>query len=159
MPSGPMSSPAVGGRAMKLLPGLGLAILRIALGVIFLMHGYLGFDIGPEGIAGYTTRMGYPLSMGHALGWYLIAAHSIGGILLIVGFLTRWAALAQLPIMASAFFLHHLRQGFFLTGIVVDAARGVAIAGGYEYTLLVLAATVTLVLAGDGWPAVDRRAP
>jgi putative oxidoreductase len=144
---------------MKLLPGLGLAILRIALGVIFLMHGYLGFDIGPEGIAGYTTRMGYPLSMGHALGWYLIAAHSIGGILLIVGFLTRWAALAQVPIMASAFFLHHLRQGFFLTGIVVDAPRGVAIAGGYEYTLLVLAATVTLVLAGGGWPAVDRRAP
>jgi hypothetical protein len=58
--------------------------------------------------------------------------------------------------MASAFFLHHLRQGFFLTGIVVDATRGVAIAGGYEYVLLVLAATVTLVLAGGGWPAVDR---
>ena len=99
-------------------------MLRVTLGVIFLMHGYLGFDIGPDGIAGYTTRMGYPASLGRALGWYLIVAHSLGGILLIVGFLTRWAALAQVPIMASAFFLHHLRQGFFLTGIVVDAARG-----------------------------------
>ena len=59
--------------------------------------------------------------------------------------------------MASAFFLHHLRQGFFLTGIVVDAAKGIAIAGGYEYTLLVLAATVTLVLAGGGALALDRR--
>ena len=67
--------------------------------------------------------MGYPASLGRALGWYLIVAHSLGGVLLIVGFLTRWAALAQVPIMASAFFLHHLRQGFFLTGIVVDAAR------------------------------------
>ena len=57
--------------------------------------------------------------------------------------------------MASAFFLHHLRQGFFLTGIVVDPAKGVAIAGGYEYVLLVLAATVTLVLAGGGALAVD----
>jgi uncharacterized membrane protein YphA (DoxX/SURF4 family) len=59
--------------------------------------------------------------------------------------------------MASAFFLLHLRQGFFLTGIVVDPARGVAIAGGFEYTLLVLAGTITLVLAGGGALALDRR--
>ena len=137
---------------------LGLALLRVALGVIFLMHGYLGFAVmGADGIAGYTTRMGYPPALGEALGWYLIVAHSVGGILLILGLFTRGAALAQVPIMASAFFLHHLRQGFFLTGIVVDAAKGIAIAGGYEYTLLVLAATVTLVLAGGGTLALDRR--
>jgi len=140
-------------------PGLGLAVLRVTLGVIFVMHGYLGLAvIGPVGLGQYTARMGYPAALGPAFGWYLILAHSVGGILLILGLWTRWAALAQVPIMASAFFLHHLRQGFFLTGIVVDAARGVAIAGGYEYTLLVLAATVTLVLAGGGTLAVYRRA-
>ena len=143
---------------MTLSSGLGLAVLRVTLGVIFVMHGYLGLDIGPGGIAGYTTRMGYPAALGQALGWYLILAHSVGGILLILGLFTRWAALAQVPIVASAFLLHHLRQGFFLTGIVVDPARGVAIAGGYEYILLVLAATVTLVLAGGGALAFDRRA-
>jgi putative oxidoreductase len=135
--------------------GLGLAVLRVTLGVIFVMHGYLGLAvIGPAGIANYTTRMGYPPALGPALAWYMILAHSGGGILLILGLWTRWAAVAQLPIMASAFFLHHLKQGFFLTGIVVDPARGVAVAGGYEYVLLVLAATVTLVLAGGGRPAV-----
>ena len=138
--------------------GLGLAALRVTLGVIFLMHGYLALAvIGPDAVGGYTTRMGYPAALGEALGWYLIVAHGVGGILLILGLFTRWAALAQVPIMASAFFLHHLRQGFFLTGIVVDAAKGIAIAGGYEYTLLVLAATVTLVLAGGGALALDRR--
>jgi putative oxidoreductase len=138
--------------------GLGLAVLRITLGVIFVMHGYLGLAVvGPPGIAGYTTRMGYPPALGPALAWYMILAHSIGGILLVLGLFTRWAAAAQLPIMASAFFLHHLRQGFFLTGIVVDPARGTAIAGGYEYVLLVLGATVTLVLAGGGALALDRR--
>jgi putative oxidoreductase len=138
--------------------GLGLAVLRVTLGVIFAMHGYLGLSvIGPAGIAGYTTRMGYPAALGPALAWYLILAHSIGGILLVLGLFTRWAAAAQLPIMASAFFLHHLKQGFFLTGIVVDPAQGRAIAGGYEYTLLVLAATVTLVLAGGGRPGVRPR--
>ena len=60
--------------------------------------------------------------------------------------------------MASAFFLHHLRQGFFLTGIVVDPARGVAIAGGYEYTLLVLAATRDPRPRGWRPLALDRRA-
>ena len=83
------------GRGMKGVRGLGLALLRVTLGVIFLMHGYLGFDIGPDGIAGYTTRMGYPASLGRALGWYLIAAHSLDDILLIVGFLTRWPRLPR----------------------------------------------------------------
>jgi putative oxidoreductase len=134
--------------------GLGLAVLRVTLGVIFIMHGYLGLAvIGPAGIAGYTTRMGYPAALGPALAWYMILAHSVGGILLVLGLFTRWAAAAQLPIMASAFFLHHLKQGFFM-GLVTDPARGVTVAGGYEYTLLVLAATVTLVLAGGGRPAV-----
>jgi putative oxidoreductase len=138
--------------------GLGLAVLRVTLGVIFAMHGYLGLSvIGPAGIAGYTTRMGYPAALGPALAWYLILAHSIGGLLLVLGLWTRWAAVAQLPIMASAFFLHHLRQGFFLTGIVVDPAKGIAIAGGYEYVLLILAATLTLVLAGGGALAIDQR--
>ena len=145
---------------MTLLPGvgLGLTILRVTLGAIFVMHGYLGLaEIGPAGIGNYTTRMGYPAALGPALAWYFILAHGIGGLLLIVGLFTRWAALAQLPIMASAFFLYHIRQGFFLTGIVIDATRGIAIAGGFEYVLLVLAATVTLVLAGGGALALDRR--
>jgi putative oxidoreductase len=143
---------------MTFSQGIGLAILRVTLGVIFLMHGHLTLNVlGPQVAAGYTARMGYPAALGPALAWYLILAHSIGGILLIIGLWTRWAAAAQVPIMASALFLHHLRQGFFLTGIVVDPARGIAIAGGYEYTLLVLVATVTLILAGGGALAVDGR--
>ena len=143
---------------MTLTSGVGVAVLRVTLGLIYVMHGYLGLAIiGPSGIAGYTTRMGYPAALGPALGWYLIVAHSLGGILLIVGLFTRWAALVQVPIVASALLLHHLRQGFFLTGIVVDPARGVAIAGGYEYILLVLAGTLTLVLAGSGALALDRH--
>ena len=137
---------------------LGLAVLRVTLGVIFLMHGYLGLAvIGPAGIAGYTTRMGYPAALGQALGWYLIAAHSVGGILLILGLFTRWAALAQVPIMASAVFLLHLKQAFFMKGIVLDAAAGRAIAGGYEFPLLVLVATLALVLLGGGALALDGR--
>ena len=142
---------------MTLLPGLGLALLRVTVGVISVMHAHLGWQIGASGVGAYTTRMGYPAALGPALGWYMILAHGIGGLLLILGLFTRWAALAQVPILASAFFLYHIRQGFFLTGIVVDQGRGIVIAGGYEYILLILVATVTLALAGGGILALDRR--
>ena len=72
---------------------LGLALLRVTLGTIFVMHGYLGLMvIGPAAVGGYTTRMGYPAALGPALGWYMILAHGIGGLLLIVGLFSRWAA-------------------------------------------------------------------
>jgi putative oxidoreductase len=136
----------------------GAALLRVMLGVIFIMHGYYALVVlGPGAVAGFTTRMGYPAQLASVLAWYLIVAHVFGGMLMIVGFLTRWAALAQIPIMASAVFLLHLRQGFFMRGIIVDATAGRAIAGGYEYALLVLVATVAVVLLGPGVLSIDRR--
>ena len=138
--------------------GCGIAIARVVLGAIFVMHGYLALAVvGPAEIAGYTIGMGYPAALAPALAWYLIVVHLTGGACLVLGLVTRWAALANLPIIASAFFLHHLPQGFFLHGIVIDAASGRAIAGGSEYTLLVLAVTVMLILTGGGALALRDR--
>ncbi len=134
----------------------GITLLRITLGVIFVMHGYLGLAVlGPPALAGYTIRMGYPPGLAGVLAWYLILAHAVGGLLLVIGLWSRLAALAQVPIMASAVFLHHLQQGFFMRGIIVDAASGQAIAGGYEYALLVLVATVALIFLGGGALSID----
>jgi putative oxidoreductase len=140
----------------SMLSSWGVAILRVTLGVIFVMHGYLALVVlGPGAMGGYTIRMGYPPALAGLLGWYLIVVHLVGGLLLVVGRWTRWAALAQVPIMASALFLYHLPQGFFLTGIVIDPAAGRAVAGGFEYVLLVLAGTVALILTGGGALALD----
>ena len=65
--------------------------------------------------------------------------------MLILGLYTRWAALANLPIMAGAFFLVHLKHGFFV-------GRG----DGYEYVMLVLAATLAQVFLGPGALALRR---
>ena len=135
----------------------GTALLRIWLGIVFVMHGYLGaFVLGPEAIAGYTTRMGFPASVGAALGWYLMGAHLVGGVLLIIGLWTRAAALVNVPVMAAAVFLLHLPQGFFMRGIILDAAAGRAIAGGYEFALTVLVATLAVMLLGPGALSVDH---
>ena len=136
----------------------GITLLRLVLGVIYVMHGYLGLVVlGAGTLGGYLIRMGYPAAYAPALAWYSILAHTVGGLFLILGLWTRWVALAQVPIMASAVFLLHLRQGFFMKGIVLDAAAGRVIAGGYEFSLLVLVATLALVLLGGGALALDGR--
>jgi putative oxidoreductase len=126
------------------LESYGATVLRIALGLIFVMHAYHPlFELGPRGMVATQRSLNLPLPEIGA--WYLIVAHGLGGALLILGVLTRWAALANLPIMAAAFFLVHLRHGFFI-------GRG----EGYEYVLLVLAATLAQVFLGPGALALRR---
>ena len=140
------------------MAGYGLALLRVVLGIIFVMHGYLAVDVvGPGGFESYAARMGYPVALAPYLAWYLIVAHLVGGVLLVLGLWTRVAAIVQVPIMASALFLLHFGQGFFLRGIVLDQAAGRVMVGGAEYDLLVLAAAVTLGLTGGGVLALDGR--
>jgi putative oxidoreductase len=132
----------------------GVTLLRLVVGVVFVMHGYLALVVlGPPTIAGYVTRMGYPSSLGISLAWYLIAVHLAGGVLIIIGLWTRWAALANVPPMASAFFLLHFNQGFFMK--VIEVAPGRSAPGGYEFSLTILVATIALVLFGSGAASVD----
>ncbi|HYB40936.1 MAG TPA: DoxX family membrane protein, partial [Candidatus Methylomirabilis sp.] len=71
--------------------------------------------------------------------WYLILAHGLGGLCLILGVLVRVAALVNIPIMAGAIFFVHMKQGFFMGK-----------EGGSEYALLVLGATIAQALLGAG---------
>ena len=120
------------------LESYGATVLRIVLGVIYVMHAYLAaFVYGPQGMTAFQRSQGLPFP---EIGtWYVILAHGLGGILLILGILVRWAALANIPIMAGALFAVHLKQGFFM-------GRD----GGFEYSLLVLAATIAQALLGAG---------
>jgi len=128
----------------------GTLLLRLVIGAVYVMHGYLALVVlGPQTVAGYVTRMGYPPAFGTVLAWYLIVAHLVGGVLIIIGLWTRWAALANVPPVASAVFLLHFRQGFFMTPV------GPTSVGGYEFSLTVLVATIALSLLGSGAACVD----
>ena len=134
---------------------IGATLLRIILGIIFATHGYEGyFVLTGEGTTSFTSIMGLPL--GRIAAWYLVLAHAVGGIMLIAGLWTRWAAAANVPVMLATIAMFHFQHGFFMTGVIVDAVSGSADAVGMEYPLLVLVATVAQVFLGGGALAMTQ---
>ena len=129
---------------------IGATVLRIMLGVFFIAHAYHVYDVlTAETLAAMINRrLGLPV--GDYLTSYLLIAHFLGGVMLVLGVFTRWAAMANLPIMLGAVVLFHFEQGFFLHGVIMDAARGKADVAGYEYPLFVLAATMAQCFLGTG---------
>lgn len=120
---------------------LGLLALRIALGVVFIMHGGQKlFVLGPDGVSGFLGSLGVPFPAVNA--WLVIAAELGGGLALLTGALTRLAGLATAFIMVVAMTTVHLANGFFLPA-------------GYEFTLTLLLASIAIVLAGPGAFSVD----
>jgi putative oxidoreductase len=121
----------------------GLTILRIALGVTFLMHGYQKwFVYGISGVEKGFTDMGIPVPGISAI--VVATVDLVGGLLLILGLFTRYSAILLAVIMIVAMTQVHLRAGFFLPQ-------------GFEFTFNLLAALIAILLCGPGAVALDRR--
>src|SRR5689334_8604894 len=92
-----------------------LAFIRLALGAVMFAHGaqkMLGWwgGFGYPGTIGYFESMGIPA----VFGFLAVAAEFFGGMGLIVGFLSRIAALGIAIDMIVAVALVHSRNGFFM---------------------------------------------
>src|ERR1700739_4557772 len=129
-----------------------LAQLRIVLGVLFFAHGAqvtLGW-FGGYGFHGtmqyFTQTMGIPA----VFAFLAIMAQFLGGIGLIVGFLSRIAAFGIAADMLVAVFKVHLAFGFFMNWS--GAQKG----EGYEYHLMVLAIVLVIMVTGAGALSIDR---
>jgi len=121
----------------------GALLLRLILGVVYVMHAYLALVVlGPSGMIAYQAKAGVPFP--EIATWYLILAHGLGGILLVLGIYTRWAALVNVPAMVGALVFVHLKKGFW------------AFDGGYEYVLVMLVATLAAAMIGGGALSLKR---
>lgn len=128
-------------------------VIRVILGIVMLPHGLqkvFGW-FGGQGISGtlsgFEEHMGIPV----ALGALVIAAESLGSLGLIVGLLTRVAALGIACVMIGAIVTVHLPNGFFMNWSGQQAGEG------FEYHLLALGMALSLMLSGAGRFSLDRR--
>jgi putative oxidoreductase len=128
-----------------------LTTLRLVLGVVYFAHGaqkMLGWfgGYGFHGTMGFFTHMGMPAPVA----FLVICTEFFGGLGLIVGLLTRIAALGIGVEMIGAIFMVHMANGFFMNWAGNQKGEG------FEYHLLAIAMSAALLLRGAGAFSVDR---
>jgi putative oxidoreductase len=125
--------------------------LRLILAAVFIAHGaqkVLGSFGGP-GLSAFTTgptaQTPFPF-MRPAWLWLGAAALSelLGGILILVGLLTRVGAFLIACTMLTAVVGVHWSGGFFASN------------KGYEYPLVLFAVSLALLISGGGMASIDR---
>jgi putative oxidoreductase len=129
------------------LERLAVLILRLFLGFAFMMHGsqkVLGAFGGPgiAGVAGMLTKLG--LEPAQILAWVLSITEFVGGICLVLGFLTRFWAAGLVIDMGVAIAKVHMPNGFF------------ASKNGFELPLALGVMALVILLTGPGSLSVDR---
>ena len=112
--------------------------IRAAIGVIFIVQGSGKF--GP-GFAGYLTNIGVPVELQIPIA----LAETIGGILLIIGVLSRISSSILSIIMLGAIF--HVKGASNLTG-----------EGVYAIYLLILAGVLLIIVSGPGRISISHIA-
>jgi len=105
--------------------------MRVAVGVIFIVHGFGKF--GNPGFGGWISSMGIPAEMQIPIA----LAEFVPGILLLLGILTRISASLISIVMLGAIFL-------------VKGASSLTGEHGYELDLILLASCLVVIVAGPG---------
>jgi putative oxidoreductase len=115
-------------------------LLRLVLGAIFIAHGFAKISSGMHGFTSSVANLGFPMPV--AFAWAAALSEFLGGICVVLGLFTRWAALAIAAVMAVAVTQVHLDEG---------------LVGGYEFPLALLAIAVSLMLSGAGPISFDKN--
>ena len=126
-------------------------VMRLFLGIVFFVHGaqkVLGWfgGYGASATIQGFAKMGLP----PVITVLVMTAEFGGGILLILGFLTRLAAIGIGCVMVAAIVLVHGKVGFFMNW--AGSQKG----EGFEYHLLAIGLCLALLIKGGGALSVDR---
>lgn len=121
--------------------------LRLPISIIFMAHGsqklfgWFG-GYGLQGTGQWMASIG--MEPGVLMAFLAGSGEFFGGLLLLIGLLTRPAAIVTAFTMVVAILSVHIGNGLFLSN------------NGYEFGLALLAATVSLAISGAGKLSVDE---
>jgi putative oxidoreductase len=127
-------------------------IVRTILGIVFFAHGaqkLLGWFGGP-GLQDTLRTMHEHIGLPAPLAFPAVATEFFGGLALIVGLLSRVAAVGIGVTMLSAIVMVHVRYGLFLNWL------GDRKGHGYGYHLLAIALAAVIIVRGSGAMSLDR---
>src|SRR3989344_7531299 len=113
-------------------------LLRLALGVIFIAHGYQKLFGNLQG----TADSFHFQEIRHAKAWAVIAGalELAGGVLLLAGFLTQLGAILAIIDRLGAISRTKFKKGFI---------------GGYELDLALIAMAAATLVLGPGFFSID----
>jgi len=111
-------------------------VLRLALGSIMATHGWMKVHHGMQNFVQFVHSLGMPGWLAYASAW----AEFGGGILLLIGLLTRIASLLILVDLLVAIVKVHLHNG-----LISHSGKP-----GYEFPLALAAMALVLALLGAG---------
>lgn len=120
-------------------------ILRLALGVMLIAHGYLKiFVFTMPGTVGFFESIGYPGFLA-----YVVTLIEVGGgLMLIAGLYVRPVALVIVPVLLGAAQVHFGNGWLF-------SAEG----GGWEYPVFLAVVAIVQSLLGEGAYALRLPTP
>jgi putative oxidoreductase len=126
----------------------GLLVARLAVGVVFLAHGYNHIWGGGKiaGTGRWFESLGMKPGILHA--WTASLTELGAGVLLITGLLTPFAGAGVIGVMAVAWITNHRKNGFFIFRP----------GEGYEYVMTLTATGVLFAGTGGGRFSLDHAA-
>ena len=117
---------------------LGALIVRVVLGLIFAVHGFVKFNDGIALTVGWFESINLPGFLAYAVA----GLELVGGILLIIGLATR--------VVAGLFVL-------LMVGATITVKLAAGFVNGYEFDLALMVMALFLAIAGSKLYAVDNR--
>jgi putative oxidoreductase len=119
-------------------------IVRMALGLFLIYRGIIFL----ENMSAELGRIAHGISFNSftllSLGHFVVFAHLLGGFLLAIGVLTRFAALIQIPILICAIIFVNAPQGLWTTGSEL------------LLSIVVLLLLIYFLIVGNGRWSFDR---
>ena len=125
-----------------------LFLVRLVLGIVFLAHG-VKHALGREKTTRWFASLGFRAP---GMQWLSMTVFEIGAaVLVLLGLLTGFAAMAFIAMMVVAYVVNHRAAGFWITAFMREDVE----VEGYEYVFTLAVASGALAVAGPGEFSLD----